>query len=59
MRMLRYSFIGDKETIKAQFRSFQEQFQVDELMITAHVYEQEARLKSYEIIKNAVDGMFV
>lgn len=57
MRMLRYSFIGDEETIKVQFHSFQEQFQVDELMITAHVYEQEARLKSYAIFRNAADGL--
>ncbi|WP_332019160.1 LLM class flavin-dependent oxidoreductase [Kaistella sp.] len=58
MRMLHYSFIGDEETIKTQLLNFQEAFQVDELMITAHIYEQEARLKSYEIFKNVVDGMF-
>ena len=57
MRMLHYSFIGSQETVKNQLQNFQNAFQVDELMITSHIYEQEARLKSYEIIKTAVDGM--
>ena len=58
MRMLHYSFIGSEETVKNKLHHFQETFQVDELMVTSHIYEQDARLKSYEIIKNAADGMF-
>lgn len=57
LKMLRYSFIGSEETIKSKLSSFQEAFQVDELMITSHIYDEQARLKSYEIIKTAVDGM--
>ncbi|MBU4538680.1 MAG: LLM class flavin-dependent oxidoreductase [Weeksellaceae bacterium] len=57
MKMLRYSFIGNEETIKAQLSSFQEAFQVDELMITAHIYDQEAKLRSYEIIRKAVNSL--
>ena len=57
LKMLRYSFMGSEETIQSKLTSFQEAFQVDELMITSHIYDEQARLKSYEIIKTAVDGM--
>ena len=57
LKMLRYSFIGSEETIQSKLTSFQEAFQVDELMITSHIYDEQARLQSYEIIKTAVDGM--
>lgn len=57
MKMLRYSFIGSENTIKMKIQEFQEMFNVDELMITSHIYEQEARLKSYAIIRKAVDSL--
>lgn len=57
MKMLRYSFIGSENTIKTKIQEFQEMFSVDELMITSHIYEQEARLKSYAIIRKAVDSL--
>lgn len=57
MKMLRYSFIGSENTIKTKIQEFQEMFNVDELMITSHIYEQEARLKSYAIIRKAVDSL--
>lgn len=55
--MLKYSFIGGKETIKKEMEQFQKRFRVNEFMITSHIYEHEARLKSYEIIRNAVDDL--
>lgn len=57
LKMLRYSFIGSKETVKSKIQQFQKMFDVDELMITSHIYEQESRLKSYEILRNAVDEL--
>ncbi len=57
MKMLRYSFIGSENTIKMKIQEFQEMFNVDELMITSHIYEQEARLNSYAIIRKAVDSL--
>lgn len=54
-RMLRLSFIGSEETLIKDFSEFQKLFGVDELMITSHIYEHEARVKSYEIIRSAVD----
>jgi alkanesulfonate monooxygenase SsuD/methylene tetrahydromethanopterin reductase-like flavin-dependent oxidoreductase (luciferase family) len=57
LKMLRYSFIGGPTTIKTKLQEFQDYFNVDEFMITAHIYDQEAKLKSYEIFRNVVDEM--
>lgn len=59
MNMLRYSFIGSEESVKKQFADFQKQFKVDEIMVTSAIYDHAARLKSYEIIRNATDALFV
>lgn len=59
LQKLNYSFIGNKESIKLKLKTFQNYFQVDELMITSHIYGHEARLKSYEIFRTAVDEMTV
>ena len=56
-QMLKYSFIGGKETVKNQISEFQKRFQVDELMITSHIYDHQARLQSYEIIREAADDL--
>lgn len=53
LQKLRYTFIGSEVEIKSQLQNFQQLFQVDELMITSHIYDHAARLKSYEIIRNA------
>ena len=55
LQKLRYSFVGSAETVRNQIQHFQETFNVDEIMITSHIYEHEARLKSYEIIKKVTD----
>ncbi len=57
LRMLRYSFIGSPASLKNQIAEFQELFQVDELMITSHIYEHEAKLRSCEIFRNVVDEL--
>ena len=57
LRMLRYSFIGSPASLKNQISEFQSYFEVDELMITSHIYEHEAKLKSYEILRNVVDEL--
>lgn len=57
LQKLRYSFIGSEETVKNQIENFQKTFNVDEIMITSHIYDHKARLKSYEIIRKAVDSL--
>jgi luciferase family oxidoreductase group 1 len=48
-QMLAYSFIGSPDTIKAHMEEFLTHTGVDELMATSHIYDHQARLKSYEI----------
>lgn len=54
-RMSSYTFKGDRNAITEQLKSFLGTFQVDELMAVSYVYNQEARRRSYEILKEAVD----
>lgn len=49
-QMLRYSFIGGPETVNAALEKFLTDTQVDELMIASHIYNHQARLRSYEIL---------
>lgn len=48
-QMLGCSFIGSPETIKEDMLSFIEQTQVDEIMVTSHIFDPEAKLHSYQI----------
>jgi luciferase family oxidoreductase group 1 len=58
LQKLRYTFIGNQEEIAEKLKSFQEKFNVDELMITSHIFDHHKRLKSYELIKQAKDSLF-
>lgn len=50
-QMSRYSFVGDVEKVQNGLAPFQQQFQLDEMMITTHVYDPGARVRSYELVK--------
>ncbi|KAA5546493.1 LLM class flavin-dependent oxidoreductase [Adhaeribacter rhizoryzae] len=49
-QMLRYSFIGSPATVKEKMQTFLNNTQVDELMISSHIYDHAARVHSYELI---------
>jgi len=49
-RMRAYSFVGNKASIQQQLQQFLEATQVDELMIVSHIYDQDVKLRSYEIV---------
>lgn len=49
-QMMAYSFIGSAATIQPSLLEFIEETQVDELMVAAHIYDQQARLRSFEIV---------
>ena len=53
-QMLSCSFAGSKETIKAKVNEFITDTEVDELMVVAHIYDHNARTRSYEIVKEAL-----
>lgn len=53
--MTAYTFIGSKQTIQKQLGAFIENTGVDELMAASHIYDQQAKLKSFSILYEAVN----
>ncbi|AMR32942.1 hypothetical protein A0256_16710 [Mucilaginibacter sp. PAMC 26640] len=53
-QMLAYSIFGGPETVKNKISSFIESTQVDEVMVTSHIFDHQARLRSYEIFSKAM-----
>jgi luciferase family oxidoreductase group 1 len=49
-RMLARSFVGSPETIRRGLERFMEETRVDEVMVAAAIFDQAARLRSYEIL---------
>lgn len=52
MQMMKYTFIGDQERIAGELTYFQKHTQLDELMVTSHIYDPQARMHSYEVLKS-------
>lgn len=52
LQMMTYTFIGSQEKLKGKLQTFLDETQVDEIMVTSHIFEHEARVRSYGIIKN-------
>ncbi|MCU9614839.1 LLM class flavin-dependent oxidoreductase [Caldibacillus lycopersici] len=54
--MFHMTLSGSKETVRKQLMSFQEKYNVDELMAVSYIYDQEKQVRSYEILKEVVEG---
>ncbi|MEM5009181.1 LLM class flavin-dependent oxidoreductase [Niallia taxi] len=50
------AFIGSKNTVKEQLESFQEKYDVNEIMAVSYIYDEKKQIRSYEIFKEIVDG---
>jgi luciferase family oxidoreductase group 1 len=50
------TLLGSKDTIKKQLISFQEKYNVDELMAVSYIYDPAKQKRSYEILKEVVEG---
>ncbi|MFZ4758798.1 MAG: LLM class flavin-dependent oxidoreductase [Burkholderiaceae bacterium] len=50
MRMLACAFVGSPETVRRSLQAFVERTAADELMVSAAVYDHDARLRSYELL---------
>ena len=48
--MLQYSFVGSAETVKRGLEAFIQSTGIHELMITSHLYDLEAKKKSYRLV---------
>jgi len=53
-QMMQYSFIGDSSSIHDELQQFVRQTQVDEIMATSHIYDPQARIHSYELLRESV-----
>jgi luciferase family oxidoreductase group 1 len=51
---MRYTFIGDKNKVRQQLLEFRRATSVDELMVVSHIYDHEARKRSYSILSEAL-----
>lgn len=49
-QMMAYTFIGGPATVQSALQAFVEQYRLDEVMIVSHIYDHEARMKSYKIV---------
>ena len=50
MQLMQFSFVGSVQTVQQQLQEFVEKTDVDELMIASYVYDNAARIRSYELI---------
>lgn len=67
LQMMQYTFIGGPQTVKEKLQRFLDETQVDEIMITSHIYDHKSRINSYKIVsevwkekefKNKMDSVF-
>lgn len=49
-RMLEYSFIGSKNTVEEKLNKFVTDTGIDELIVVSYIYDQEKRLRSFELL---------
>ncbi|MFI5452963.1 LLM class flavin-dependent oxidoreductase [Pedobacter sp. UC225_61] len=56
-QMLAVAFIGGPEKLTAQMESFRAQTQIDEIMVTSHIYDHQARLHSYKLFAEIVKSI--
>lgn len=50
------TLLGSKESIRQQLAGFQEIYNVDEIMAVSYIYDPDKQKRSYEILKEVVDG---
>jgi luciferase family oxidoreductase group 1 len=56
-QMLKYSFIGSKETVKKQVKAFIETTQVDEIIAVTNIFSSEDRIKSYQLFAEIMQDL--
>ncbi|OAS82777.1 MULTISPECIES: LLM class flavin-dependent oxidoreductase [Metabacillus] len=50
------TLMGGKDSIREQLSRFQEKYIVDEIMAVSYIYDPDKQKRSYEILKEVVDG---
>jgi luciferase family oxidoreductase group 1 len=55
-QMLGRSFVGSPDTVRAGLEAFAEETEADELIVASAIHDHAARLRSYELLADAVGG---
>ena len=50
------TLLGSKDSIREQLATFQEKYNVDEMMAVSYIYNPDKQKRSYELFKEVVDG---
>ncbi|WP_226035151.1 LLM class flavin-dependent oxidoreductase [Aquibacillus saliphilus] len=50
------TLLGSKDSIREQLSRFQEKYNVDEIMAISYIYDTDKQKRSYQILKEVVDG---
>ncbi|MDP4286039.1 MAG: LLM class flavin-dependent oxidoreductase [Bacteroidota bacterium] len=50
MQMMKYTFIGNAQTVNEGLQKFLNDTQVDEIMVASYIYDNNAKIHSYELI---------
>jgi luciferase family oxidoreductase group 1 len=56
-QMTACTFIGSKESLRQQFVDFFKEVAFDELIISSYIYDMDAKLYSYQIVRDAFHSM--
>jgi len=56
-QMLAYAFIGGPETIQNAMRAFMSETRIDEVMVTSHIYDHQAKLRSYGLFADVLKAI--
>ena len=50
------TLLGSKDSVRNQLTAFQERFNVDEIMAVSYIFDPEKQKRSYEILREVVEG---
>ena len=53
--MMACTFTGGKDTLRNKLSQFISETRVDEIMVSSNIYDKEAKLKSFSILKDAIE----
>ena len=56
-QMLKYTFVGSKQTVKEQIQSFLNETKVDELIVVTPTHSLEDRIKSVQLFSEVMNGI--
>ncbi|MDR6300745.1 LLM class flavin-dependent oxidoreductase [Mesonia maritima] len=56
-QMMKYAFIGSKETVKEKTKAFLEETKVDEVIVASHIYNHEDRVNSYKLFSEIMNEL--